>query len=50
MWCNFINNDKFREIILKHKSEFWSKDDEKRIKLGFGSGFENRIVYKYLFD
>lgn len=50
MWCNFINNDKYREIILKHKSDFWSKDDEKRIKLGFGSDYENRVVYKYLFD
>ncbi len=50
MWCNFINNDKYRETILKHKSEFWSKDDEKRIRLGFGSNFENRVVYKYLFD
>lgn len=50
MWCYFINNDKYREIILKHKSEFWSKDDEKRIRLGFGSDFENRVAYKYLFD
>ena len=50
MWCNFINSDKYREIILKHRSEFWSEDDEKRIRLGFGSNFENRVAYKYLFD
>ena len=50
MRCNFINNDKYRKIILKHKTEFWSKDDEKRIKLGFGTDFENRTAYKYLFD
>lgn len=50
MWCNFINNDNYREIILHHKAEFWSNDDEKRIKLGFGSDFENRVTYKYLFD
>ncbi|MGN0619230.1 MAG: SIR2 family protein [Ruminiclostridium sp.] len=50
MWCNFINNDKFRETILNHKSEFWSKNDEKRIELGFGSGFENKVAYKYLYD
>ena len=50
MWCNFINNDKYREIILKHKSEFWSDDNEKRIRLGFGSNFENKVAYKYLFD
>ncbi len=50
MWCNFINNDNYREKILKHKSEFWSTEDEKRIRLGFGSDFENRVAYKYLFD
>ncbi|MBE6845920.1 MAG: hypothetical protein E7508_09510 [Ruminococcus sp.] len=50
MWCNFINSDKYREIILNHKSEFWSKDDEKRIRLGFGDDFEKRVAYKYLFD
>ena len=50
MWCNFIANDKFREKILEHKSEFWSKEDEKRIELGFGGPFENQIAYKYLFD
>lgn len=50
MWCNFINNKKYRKQILKHKSKFWSKDEEKRIVLGFGSPFENRVAYKYLFD
>lgn len=50
MWCDIINTDKYREIILQHKSEFWTKDDEKRIRLGFGSEFENKVVYKYLFD
>ena len=50
MWCNFINNDDFRKRILQHKAEFWSEDDEKRIKLGFGSDFENRVAYKYLFN
>ena len=50
MWCNFINNDNYRQRILRHKSEFWSSDDEKRIELGFGSDFENRVVYKYLFN
>ena len=35
---------------LEHKSEFWNKDEEKRITLGFGSSFENRVAYKYLFD
>lgn len=50
MWCHFINNSKYRNYILKHKSEFWNKDEEKRIILGFGSSFENRIAYKYLFD
>lgn len=50
MWCNFINNAKYRDLILQHKSDFWTKDDEKRIQLGFGSNFENRTVYKYLFD
>lgn len=50
MWCNFIANDKYREKILRHKSGFWSKEDEKRIELGFGSSFENMVAYKYLFD
>ncbi len=50
MWCNFINNDNYRKRILQHKAEFWSEDDEKRIKLGFGSDFENRVAYKYLFN
>ena len=50
MWCNFINNDQYREKILIHKKEFWDKDEEKRIELGFGSSFENRVAYKYLFD
>lgn len=50
MWCNFINNKKYRKRILKHRSEFWNKDEEKRIALGFGSSFENRVAYKYLFD
>lgn len=50
MWCNFINNKKYRNRILKHKNEFWNKDEEKRIALGFGSSFENRVAYKYLFD
>ena len=38
------------KIILIHKPEFWSREDEKRIRLGFGSNFENRVAYKYLFD
>lgn len=50
MWCNFINNNKYRDLNLKHKSEFWTEDDVKRISLGFGSNFENRCAYKYLFD
>lgn len=50
MWCNFINNDHYRERILEHKSEFWNKEEERRIVLGFGSSFENRVAYKYLFD
>ena len=50
MWCNFLNNDHYRERILEHKNEFWNKEEEKRIKLGFGSSFENRVAYKYLFD
>lgn len=50
MWCNLINSNKYRESILKHKSDFWSKENEKRIQLGFGDDFENRVVYKYLFD
>ena len=50
MWCNFINSNKYRDTILKHKSDFWTKEDEKRIELGFGSSFENMVAYKYLFD
>ena len=50
MWCNLINSPKYRGIILEHKKDFWSKEEEKRIKLGFGGDFENRIAYKYLFD
>ena len=50
MWCNFINNDYYREKILKHKNEFWNKDEERRIELGFGTSFENRVAYKYLFE
>lgn len=50
MWCNFINNNNYRDVILQHKDEFWSDDDVKRIRLGFGSDFENRVAYKYLFD
>lgn len=50
MWCNIINNEYYRKIILPHKSEFWTKDDEKRIELGFGDNWENRIVYKYLIE
>ena len=49
MWFNFINSNEYRDIILKHKSEFWTKENEKRIELGFGSSFENMIAYKYLF-
>ena len=50
MWCNFINNEKYRNRILEHRNEFWNKDEEKRIVLGFGTSFENRVAYKYLFD
>ena len=50
MWCNFINNKYYRKRILEHRSKFWNKDEEKRIELGFGSSFENRVAYKYLFD
>ncbi len=50
MWCNIINNTNFREMILSHKKDFWTEDDEKRISFGFGSNFENRVAYKYLFD
>lgn len=50
MWYNIISTEKYREIILQHKAEFWSKEQEQRISLGFGSEFENRIAYKYLFD
>lgn len=31
MWCNFINNKYYRKRILEHRSEFWNKDEEKRI-------------------
>lgn len=50
MWCNIINNEYYRKIILLHKSEFWTQDDEKRIALGFGDNWENKIVYKYLIE
>jgi len=50
MWCNFFNIDEYRNILLKHKSDYWNDDKERRIKLGFGSSFEHRVVYKYLFD
>lgn len=50
MWCNFFNNDEYRNILLKHKSEYWNEDKERRIELGFGSSFEHRVVYKYLFE
>ena len=50
MWCNFINNDYYRDRILQHKEKFWNKNEEKRIELGFGTSFENRVAYKYLFD
>lgn len=50
MWCNFINNEKYRNRILEHRNEFWNKDEEKRIVLGFGTPLENRVAYKYLFD
>ena len=47
---SFAQYEKYREIILQHKAEFWTKEQEQRISLGFGSEFENRIAYKYLFD
>lgn len=50
MWCNFINSKIYRNIILEHKDDFWNKDSEKRIELGFGGEFEKRVVYKYLFE
>ena len=50
IWCDFIQNEIFRDLILKHKDMFWNKEEIKRIDLGFGSSFENRIVYKYLYD
>lgn len=50
MWCNFINSQNYRNIILAHKSDFWNENEEKRIELGFGGDFEKRVVYKYLFD
>lgn len=50
MWCNIINSSNYREIVLKHKSDFWNKEEEKRIELGFGGNFENRVAYKYLFE
>ena len=50
MWCNFFNIDEYRNILLKHKSDYWNDDKERRIKLGFGSSFEHRVVYKYLFE
>lgn len=50
MWCNIINDDRFRDRIVNHKSEFWTENDKKRIELGFGDAHENRVVYKYLID
>lgn len=50
MWCNFINTDYYRDMILSHKKEFWNKEEQQRIQLGFGSSYENRVAYKYLFD
>lgn len=50
MWCNFINNEKYRNKILEHKNDFWNNIEEKRINWGFGSQFENRVAYKYLFE
>lgn len=50
MWCNFFNIDEYRNILLKHKSEYWNADKERRIELGFGSSFEHRVVYKFLFE
>ena len=50
MWCYLINSDHYRKRILEHKSDFWNKEEEKRIELGFGSSLENRVAYKYLFD
>lgn len=50
IWCCFINSDKYRSIILPHKTDFWSKKDEERINSGLGGNLENRIAYKYLFD
>lgn len=45
MWCKFINNEKYRNRILEHRNEFWNKDEEKRIVLGFGTPLENRVAY-----
>lgn len=50
MWCNFINTDYYRDMILSHKKEFWNKEEQQRIQLGLGSSYENRVAYKYLFD
>ena len=50
MWCNFFNSDEYRDILLKHKDDYWNEDKERRIKLGFGSWSEHRVVYKYLFE
>jgi hypothetical protein len=50
MWCNFFTIDEYRNILLKHKSDYWNEDKERRIELGFGSSFEHRVVYKYLFE
>lgn len=50
MWCDFFNIDEYRNILLKHKSDYWNADKERRIELGFGSSFEHRVVYKYLFN
>ena len=38
------------EKIIRNLVSFWNKEEEKRIELGFGSSFENRVAYKYLFD
>lgn len=50
MWCNFFNIEEYRNILLKHKSDYWNADKVRRIELGFGSSFEHRVVYKYLFE
>ena len=42
--------DKFTVESTTYKNEFWNEDDEKRIALGFGNDYENRVAYKFLFD